>query len=134
MDNTSKSADTPITAPPGKQDDAAPANPLARTSHTSITLSEPIVRGETTIDTLNLRKPKAGELRQLSLGDVVNTEVTAILSLIPRISEPPLTPDEVNNLDPADLMEIGGAIRGFFMTAAERRMMETMLAQQQPTS
>lgn len=98
----------------------------------TIELVEPITRGAKTIETLTLRKPKAGELRGLTLSDVIGLEIAAILKLIPRISEPALTPDECQELDPADLTEIGGTIRGFFMTKAERLMMETMIAEHQP--
>lgn len=98
----------------------------------TIDLGEPITRGDVTIDKLTLRKPKAGELRGLSLSDVIATDIAALLRLLPRISEPALTDDECQNLDPADLTEIGGTIRGFFMTKAERQLMEAMIADQQP--
>lgn len=97
-----------------------------------IDLNAPIVRGETRIETLRLRKPRSGELRGLTLQDVMQTDFTALLTLIPRISEPPLTADEADRLDPADIAEIGGTIRGFFMTRAERQMLEAMLAAHQP--
>lgn len=109
------------------------ASPKPATFET-ITLAEPIVRGETTIETLQLRKPKAGELRGLTLSDVIGLDIGTILKLLPRISEPVLTDDECSQLDVADLTECGGTIRGFFMTAAERQWMEKMLAEQQPTT
>ena len=98
----------------------------------TITLVEPIIRGETKIETLILRKPKAGELRGLSLSDVIGMDIGALLKLVPRISDPVLTEDECLQLDPADLTEIGGTVRGFFMTRGERQMMEAMIAEQQP--
>lgn len=107
---------------------------MADTEQNTVTLAAPIVRGETTIEQLVLRKPKAGELRGLSLQDVITSDVAALLTLIPRISLPPLTADEANELDPADLAEIGGMVRGFFMTAAERKIVEAMIAEQRPNS
>lgn len=98
----------------------------------TVKLSLPISRGETSIDSLNIRRPRSGELRGLSLQDIMTTDIVAMLTLIPRVSEPSLTPDEVNNLDPADLSEIAGAIRGFFMTTGEKRVLEAMAAQYQP--
>jgi hypothetical protein len=108
---------------------AAPAKPAA---FETVALVEPIVRGDRTIDQLTIRKPKAGELRGLTLSDVIGLDIATILKLIPRISEPALTDPECQNLDPADLTEIGGAIRGFFMTRGERAMLEAMIAEQQP--
>ncbi len=106
----------------------------APSSQIDVPLSEPIQRGETRIEALQLRKPKAGELRGLSLQDVITSDITALLTLIPRISNPPLVKHEVDQLDPADLAEIGGAIRGFFMTASERKLLEAMVAEQRPSS
>jgi hypothetical protein len=105
--------------------------PNAKTPRFSdpIPLVEPIVRGETTIDTLTLRKPMSGELRGLSLSDLLTSDVGTIITLVPRISNPILTDLEANNLDPSDLAQIGGTIRGFFLTPGEREMIERMQAQ-----
>jgi len=110
--------------------DAPAAEPKNRFE--TVTLSEPIVRGETTIETLTIRKPRSGELRGLTLQDVLSTDVSAILKLIPRVSEPPLTSEEADNLEPEDLAEIGGTLRGFFMTQAERQAIEVMMAEHRP--
>ena len=96
-----------------------------------VTLEEPIERGETKIEKLTLRKPGAGQLRGLSLQDIITTDISAMLTLIPRISEPPLTQDEADSLDPADLAQIGGGIRGFFMSKAEHQAVQKMIEEQQ---
>lgn len=114
--------------------DTTPAAEAPGDNMVEVTLSSPIQRSETLIEKLHLRKPKAGQLRGLSLQDVLTSEITALLKLIPRISNPPLTDPEADELAPADLAEIGGAIRGFFMTAAERKMLEAMVAEQRPKS
>lgn len=108
------------------------APPDTATKFETVALSSPIQRGETTISSITLRKPRAGELRGLNLQELINCDIAAILKMIPRISEPVLTAPECDNLDPGDLTEIGGTIRGFFMTAAERQVLETMLAEHQP--
>lgn len=100
---------------------------------TTVTLSAPIVRGETQIATLTLRKPRAGELRGLTLTDIMGSDITALLTLIPRITDPILTPHEADQLEADDLSEIGGAIRGFFMSRSERAMIEAFVASHQPT-
>ena len=110
--------------------DAPAADP--KTRFETVTLAEPILRGETKIETLTIRKPRSGELRGLTLQDVLSTDVSAILKLIPRVSEPPLTAEEADNLEPEDLAEIGGTLRGFFMTQAERQAIEVMMAEHRP--
>ncbi len=76
----------------------------------TITLETPITRGDTTITTIELRKPRAGELMQLDTGSV--------MKLIPRISSPTLVDHEVAQLDPADLVQMGMEIVSFLMTKA----------------
>lgn len=116
----------------------ANAEPVSETSpeaadnarFASVTLSDPIKRGEQVIEAITLRKPRAGELRGLNLQELINVDIAAILKVLPRISEPVLTPHECDMLDPADLAEMGGTIRGFFMTSAEREMMQALIAEQ----
>jgi hypothetical protein len=103
----------------------------ARASHT-FPLAEPIKRGDTSIDNLTIRKPSAGQLRGLSLQSLLSLDITAILTVVPRISMPPVTQAEADGLDPADLAEIGGAIRDFFMTQGERKLLEMMIEQHAP--
>lgn len=98
----------------------------------TITLAEPVRRGEQTIDAIVLTKPRGGALRGLSLQDLLRTDVVALLNLIPRISNPPLTVPEADNLGADDLAEIGGVVRGFFMSGTERKMMTAMIGEFAP--
>lgn len=99
----------------------------------TVTLEEPITRGQKRIETLNIRKPQAGELRNLSLQDLMQSDITALLKLIPRVSDPPLTQDEADALGLVDLAEIGGTVRGFFMSKAEKAAVDAMIADQLKT-
>lgn len=92
------------------------------------TLDTPITRGAHTIERVTLRKPSAGELRGVSLSDLVNLDVTALSKVLPRISTPTLTDRDVFNLDPADLVQLGGIFSGFLMTKAVKRSMESLTA------
>lgn len=98
--------------------DSTPAaqDPNLRT----ITLDEPIQRGEQKIHTLTLRKPKSGALRGVSLAALVNIDVLALQTVLPRICDPILTAQEIAQLDPADLIAAGAAVASFFMSKAER--------------
>ena len=92
-----------------------------------ISLAEPIVRGDTRITELVLRKPKAGELRGLSIQELMNARATATLDLLPRIAMPPITQPEADALEPEDLAACSGAIIDFFLTPADRTQMKKML-------
>lgn len=86
----------------------------------TVTLETPIIRGEQTITAVSVRKPQAGELRGLSLTDVLRMEISALITLLPRITTPSLTTQDVAGLDPADLVALGNEVLGFFMSKAER--------------
>lgn len=99
----------------------------------TVTLSTPVVRGETSIEKFNIRKPKAGELRGgITLQDILTTDASAMLKLIPRLTDPPLREDEADNLEPDDFSEICGVIRGFFMTKAEHAAIEALMSEHRP--
>ncbi len=112
--------------------ETSPAPTAKKQVFETVTLAQPIIRGDKEITQLQLRKPKAGELRGLSMGDVVGMDVTALIKLTPRISDPVLTEAEVADLDADDFTEIAGTIRGFFMTKGEVMVMEAMMAEHQP--
>jgi len=73
----------------------------------SIALETPIKRGDTQIEQLVIRKPCGSELRGTSLFALARLDADAVMTLIPRISEPPLISAEVLRMDPADLVQVG---------------------------
>jgi len=81
----------------------------------SVTLDTPIARGEQSITEVTLRKPAAGELRGTSLNALVNLDVDALCKVLPRISSPALTEFDVQQMDSADLVQLGVAFAGFLL-------------------
>ncbi|MBB3141224.1 phage tail assembly protein [Halomonas organivorans] len=81
-----------------------------------VELDTPIKRGEQTIESITLRKPRSGELRGVALTDVLQMQTDALIKLIPRLSAPSLTEPEVREMDPADLVQCGSEIAGFLLT------------------
>ncbi|MDP2431785.1 MAG: phage tail assembly protein [Pseudomonadota bacterium] len=84
----------------------------------NIALKTPIKRGETAIDAVELRKPTAGELRGVSLVELLQMDVGAISKVLPRITMPALIPEEIAGMDPADLLAMGATISGFLLPTA----------------
>lgn len=70
-----------------------------------VTLEHGIQRGDATITKLRLRKPRAGELRGLNIQDLLRADVTAVIGILPRISDPILLREDADNLS----TEIGRA-------------------------
>ncbi len=119
---TMQRADQANSAPENESNTSAAADP-----NTHI-LDTPLVRGEgkQVIDRVTLRKPRSGELRGVSLSDLVNLDVTALSKVLPRISTPTLTEFDVANIDPADLVQLGGIFAGFLMPKAAKARMESL--------
>ena len=86
----------------------------------TVKLDEPIRRGEQVIDTIQLRKPKSGELRGVSLVDLAHVNVAALQIVLPRITIPTLTTQDVARLDPADLLSLGVEVASFLAGKADR--------------
>jgi len=97
------------------------------TETVTIDLTVPIQREGEPVDRLFLRKPKAGELRGLKVEDLFATDVNTLFALLPRICTPFLTPQEIDDLESEDLLEIAGAVKGFFMPAAMKEAMAKVL-------
>ncbi|NOK40826.1 phage tail assembly protein [Burkholderia thailandensis] len=116
--NTKQSAATETDAP----DTPAQDDPNTHT------LDTPLVRGNQTIDAITLRKPKSGELRGVSLSDLVSLDVAALSKVLPRISTPMLTEADVANIDPADLVQLGGIFAGFLMPKAVKSKLASQTA------
>jgi hypothetical protein len=86
----------------------------------TVELDEPIIRGDTQIDRITLRRPKSGELRGLSMVDIVKLEADAIIKLVPRISDPVLTEADMVELTPADMFLLSTEIANFLLPKAQR--------------
>jgi hypothetical protein len=81
----------------------------------TVELDTPLIRGDQTISRITLIKPKSGALRGVKLGDLLQMDVEAITKVLPRISDPTLTEQDVRNLDPADLLQLAGITAGFLL-------------------
>lgn len=81
----------------------------------TVTLDTPIRRGTTHIESITLRKPNSGELRGVSLVELLQMDVGSLIKVLPRISSPSITAAEVAGMDPADLLALSSKISGFLL-------------------
>ncbi|POV91520.1 phage tail assembly protein [Aeromonas sp. ASNIH8] len=81
----------------------------------TVTLDNPIQRGEQTISEIVVRKPMAGQLRGLNMTDILQMDVNALSKLLPRITSPALTEVDIGAMDPADLMQLGQEVAAFLL-------------------
>lgn len=93
-----------------------PDNPNLKT----VELDDPIMRGNSVIKSVVVRKPSAGELRGVSLMDVAQMDVSALRKVLPRITSPSLTDTEIGNLSLSDMMQCGVIVAGFLLTKQQK--------------
>lgn len=86
----------------------------------SVTLEEPITRGDQTIGTVTVRRPSAGQLRGLNLLDLMQMKTDAMVEVLPRITAPTLLKHEVEKLCPADFTALASEVVLFFAPKAAR--------------
>ncbi|MBD9653571.1 phage tail assembly protein [Pseudomonas sp. PDM12] len=109
--------DTTTAAP-----ESTTAEPTKNLNQEVINLDTPLIRGETKVETVTLRKPMSGELRGVTLADLAQMDVLALRKVLPRISTPSLTDHEIGRMDPADLLQCGVAVAGFLLTKSQREV------------
>jgi len=71
-----------------------------------VELDTPILRGKTEITSVTVRKPQSGALRGTRLQALLDMDVNALITVLPRITTPALTTAEINEMDPADLVSL----------------------------
>ncbi|MCT8467007.1 phage tail assembly protein [Chromohalobacter canadensis] len=90
----------------------------------TVTLDSSIQRGSQTVTEITVRKPKSGALRGVALTDVLQMDVAALTKVLPRITDPALTEADVRDMDPADLVQLGGVVAGFLLPKSTREASE----------
>ena len=85
-----------------------------------VTLENPVKRGEQMIDQITLIKPSAGTLRGVSLASLANSDVDALIKVLPRMTYPALSEHEVTRLEASDLILFAGKVVGFLSPSSAR--------------
>lgn len=91
----------------------------------TVQLETPIKRAGGVITHVTLRKPTAGELRGVSLSELLQMKVDALQVVLPRITSPMLHKQEMQAIDPADLVNMGGVVLGFLLTKEQKADFQT---------
>jgi hypothetical protein len=80
----------------------------------TVTFKTPIPYGDGKLAELNLRQPKAGDLRGLKLLGLHNMEWDTVATLVPRIATQPVTAGQLAELEAPDVMAVMETVLGFF--------------------
>lgn len=85
-----------------------------------VTRDNPVMRGEQKIEKVTVFKPNAGTLRGVSLASLANSDVDALIKVLPRMTYPALTEHEVMRLEASDLILFAGQVVGFLSPSSAR--------------
>lgn len=85
------------------------------TNEKVVELDTPILRGKTEITSVTVRKPQSGALRGTRLQALLDMDVNALITVLPRITTPALTTAEINEMDPADLVSLSVEVVTFLL-------------------
>lgn len=80
-----------------------------------VTLDAPVVRGNTTINEVFVRKPNSGALRGARLQALMDMDVDSVMLVLPRVTTPALTRAEMMMLEPGDLLQLSLELVSFLL-------------------
>ncbi|MGR3435738.1 MAG: phage tail assembly protein, partial [Shimia sp.] len=63
------------------------------------------------------RSPKAGELRGVKLAELLQMDVGTVITVLPRVTQPPLNEAQAADLPFADLAALSARLVGFLATS-----------------
>lgn len=86
----------------------------------TLTLQSPITRGDKNIAEITLHQPNVAAMRGVSMRAVLDMQVDAIATVLPRISEPKMLEREVDNLALPDLLQAGILVASFFLPDSDQ--------------
>ncbi|WP_243078916.1 phage tail assembly protein [Pantoea sp. MQR6] len=86
-----------------------------KTTEKAVELDTPILRGKTEITSVTVRKPQSGALRGTRLQALMDMDVNAMMTVLPRVTTPALTAQEIVEMDPADLVSLSVEVVTFLL-------------------
>lgn len=86
-----------------------------KTAEKAIELDTPLLRGKTEITHITVRKPQSGALRGTRLQALMDMDVNAMMVVLPRVTTPALTAQEISEMDPADLLSLSVEVVTFLL-------------------
>ena len=85
----------------------------------TVKLARPIAREGGEVGEVTIVEPNAGSMRGLKLSNVMQMDVTAMLTLLPRITKPVLEIAELEQMGPRDFSQLCQETVLFFVTSSE---------------
>ena len=100
---------------------------MSKTKENTVILTAPIVRGKTEITEVAITAvlKQAGSLRGLKAYDVLTSNYDALVILLPRVTSPALTADEIARMDTWDFCQLANAVVDFLQPSSDPNATDT---------
>ncbi|KAA9181544.1 phage tail assembly protein [Delftia tsuruhatensis] len=99
---------------------AATQNTVGGRPCVTVTLETPIKREGGDLAKIQIIKPQTGDLRGVSLVELMQMNTDAIVKVLPRVSHPSIVPHEVKDMDITDVLQVGTELVNFLLPASAR--------------
>ncbi|WP_439327879.1 phage tail assembly protein [Lonepinella sp. BR2357] len=99
---------------------------MTKPTSNTVTLSTPIVRGDKTFSEIQINKPTVIALKGLKLLELLQSDVNALMVLLPRVSQPMLHKNDFDTMDVGDFTDLSTAVINFLVpTSVQAEQTET---------
>lgn len=93
----------------------------------TVTLQAPLPNpGGEAISAVTLTRPNVGALRGLKMSLLQMQDVATLCTLLPRITQPALSPSQIEALDAADFTALANEVALFFMSPEQLSLVRAM--------
>ncbi|OKP03937.1 phage tail assembly protein [Xenorhabdus eapokensis] len=99
--------------------------PAIQPEHATVTLEEPIARGTTSVTDIIVRKPNSGALRGVRLQALMEMDVDSMMLVLPRITAPALTKNDLLLMSPGDLINLSVEVVNFLLPKSVKSDFQT---------
>lgn len=91
-------------------------------------LDVPLMIGGIPLKSIIVRKPNVKALSGVSLQDIFSYDVNALMRILPRVTTPALTPQQVLDLDPSDFAQLGAHVVNFLYPKSAQETIKEMMS------
>ena len=95
------------------EDQALNQKAIQNPNEETVQLEQFIQFGGTTITEIKIRKPNVKALSGVTLQAIYQHDVNALIKVLPRVTTPALTAQQVLEMDPVDFAQLGGHLVTF---------------------
>lgn len=106
-------------------DQAINQQTIANPNQRKVTLEAPIKIGGTDVTEITVHKPNVRALKGVNLQELYQSNVDAVLTVLPKCTTPQLIPALHDQIDPVDLAQLAGSVIYFLVPKSQRAEMES---------